>query len=125
MEGSMSSTNIVELYPSRLHAGGRNRTSFSWRPMLVTFVELGEPASLTVINIEDSERTLGDGYSIKRIYARPSRKPVTKRLSDLLPWFSKFPETGLGRIKPKDGDLGIQIEDRIRRKHFAAINELQ
>lgn len=72
-------------------------------PTVVTFDNIKNPNSIRVVDVENSSKTLGDGYEIKRVSIELTNEDVTHRIRGVLPWLSKYPEPSiLGRLKSGD-----------------------
>jgi hypothetical protein len=72
-------------------------------PTVVTFDNVKDPNSIHVVDVENSTKTLGDGYEIKRASIELTNEDITHRIRDVLPWLSNYPEpTVLRRLKSGD-----------------------
>lgn len=62
-------------------------------PLLVTFDDVGDPASLKRVSVDDISKTFGAGYRLKSINLSITDEPVTKGVIEkVLPWLA-----GIGR----------------------------
>ncbi|MXP30135.1 hypothetical protein GRI58_15100 [Porphyrobacter algicida] len=82
----------------------RSKLSFTLRradyPMLVTFADLNDPASVKRVDPSDLAASFGNGFSLKRINVQITNDRVTTGIEKRLGWLSKYPEPSLD---PKHG----------------------
>jgi hypothetical protein len=72
-------------------------------PTVVTFNNLKDPSSIQVVDVKNSSKTLGNGYEIKRVSIELTNDDITRRIKNVLPWLTQYPEpTVLRRLKSGD-----------------------
>lgn len=64
-------------------------------PMLVTFGDLADPASVTRVDPGDLAASFGEGVAIRRITVQLTDDPVTTGIEERLGWLSEHPEPRL------------------------------
>ncbi|MFC6488547.1 hypothetical protein [Nitratireductor sp. GCM10026969] len=68
-------------------------------PMLVTFEDVNDPASVKRVDPEDLSATFGQGYALRRITVGTTEEEVTSGNIELvLRWLGEYPEPALGPI---------------------------
>jgi hypothetical protein len=66
-------------------------------PMLVTFGDIADPASVTLVDPADLAASFGPGVRLKSVTLEVTDEPVTRpKLDTLLSWLGPFPEPALG-----------------------------
>ncbi|MEP3436528.1 MAG: hypothetical protein ABJN75_07095 [Hoeflea sp.] len=66
-------------------------------PLLVTFADIDDPASVARVDPDDLAATFGPGYTLSSITLAITDEPVTKgRVEAVLGWLSEYPEPKLG-----------------------------
>ena len=88
-------------------------------PMLVTFGNIDDPASVERVDPDDLAFTFGDGVSLKRITVQVTDDPVTTGIEQRLGWLGNIREMNLSNEDfPEDfpvGDFsGIFQKDTMR-----------
>ena len=69
------------------------------QPMLVTFEDINDPASVKQVDPNDLASTFGAGYALKEITLEITDEPVTKgKVEEVLEWWSSY------KNKQLDGD---------------------
>lgn len=71
-------------------ATGRGLPERSAYPMLVTFSDLGDPASVERVDPDDLAASFGDGVRLKRVTVQMTDDPVTTGITTRLPWLITF-----------------------------------
>lgn len=75
-------------------------------PMLVTFGDLADPASVRLVDASNLAASFGEGVSLKRITVQITDDPVTTGIKERLEWLSEYPEPSLDATHgPKDFSL--------------------
>jgi hypothetical protein len=81
-------------------------------PVMVTFEDLSNPASVQKIDPTDLAATFGDGVRLVSVSLTRTRAPVTQgTIARLLPWIGPYPEPTLipGDGRSKDIPFGMRI----------------
>ena len=79
-------------------AGGEGVVAPENYPMLVTFKDITNPASVERVDPADLEASFGKGYRLKSISVQITDDPVTVGIRKRLGWFSNVKESGGGLI---------------------------
>ena len=58
-------------------------------PMLVTFADLADPTSVTLVDPDDLAATFGEGVALRRITVEMTDDPVTEGIEERLGWLSE------------------------------------
>jgi hypothetical protein len=86
-------------------------------PMLVTFGDLDDPASVERVDPDDLAATFGEGVSLKRITVQVTDDPVTSGIGQRLGWLNRTKGTLLSR--PRDTPIGqLPIEYQVGKISF-------
>ncbi|MCP4097481.1 MAG: hypothetical protein GY748_14685 [Planctomycetaceae bacterium] len=86
-------------------------------PLLVTFTDINDPASVKKIDPDDLAASFGPGYSLKSITLEITDEPVTKgAVEKVLGWLGKIK----GRIKPSNKKYADELttEEMLYRNDF-------
>jgi hypothetical protein len=65
---------------------------FDWLPTLVTFSDLKDPNTSTVIQPDKLADSFGEGYNLNSVKISLSNEPITQDLDQVLPWLSAMKE---------------------------------
>lgn len=88
-------------------------------PLLVTFADINDPASVARVDPDDLAASFGPGYALSSITLAITDEPVTKGpVEAVLGWLSKYPEPSVvPQIDPKDFSFEAKLRhgDFIRR----------
>lgn len=93
---------------------GFRRKPVSAYPILVTFDDLVDPASVKRVNPDDLETTFGDGISLKRITVQITDDSVTTGIQELLPWLGQIKSSDLTQSDLPDGIPAGEFSDVFR-----------
>ena len=83
----------VEIPPSRL-------------PTLVTFSDINDPKSVTLVQPDDLAATFGPGVSLKKATIEVISEPLTRRIEAKLPWLSGLKYSDM--LKENEKNLGFE-----------------
>lgn len=75
---------VISLYPTAPDTSGLANTSPT--PMLVTFKDIKNPASLEGVDSGDLEVSFGGGYRLKSVSVQAANAPLTIEIMKRLPW---------------------------------------
>ncbi|HBM06154.1 MAG TPA: hypothetical protein DD369_11230, partial [Erythrobacter sp.] len=76
-------------------------------PMLVTFGDLDDPASVERVDPDDLAATFGEGVRLKRITVQITDDPVTSGIEQRLGWLGNIREMNLSNEDfPEDFPVG-------------------
>ena len=64
-------------------------------PMLVTFRDLADPASVEAVNPADFASVFGPGYALRRITVQVTEENFAPSLQERLRWLGRYPEPSL------------------------------
>lgn len=64
-------------------------------PMLVSFGDVADPASVRLVDPDDLAASFGEGVSLRRITVQMTDDPVTTGIEKRLGWLSEYPEPRL------------------------------
>lgn len=88
-----------------------------WAPVVATFMDPDEPASLQAVTKENIDEIFGPGYSIKKVSLQITDEPVTKGdISNKLPWIANWK----GPFAPKTNDVAMR-DFEMKRANAGAI----
>lgn len=74
-------------------------------PILVSFADITEPASVFEVDPADLSAAFGAGYALEQITLEITDEPVTEGIKNLLSWLSEYPEPGLCEPTRLPGDI--------------------
>lgn len=75
-------------------------------PLLVTFADVKDPASVRRVDPADLEATFGPGYRLNSITMTITDEPVTKgKVEEVLGWLSSYPERKLSPATGRTTDI--------------------
>jgi hypothetical protein len=80
-------------------------------PMLVTFGDESDPASVARVDPDDLAATFGENYELGRVTVELTDDPVTTGIEERLPWLSDYPEPSLSPDHgPRDFSLPATLK---------------
>ena len=85
MQGLRGEQTIPRRWPHE-----RGRKDSSAYPMLVTFGDLADPASVALVDPDNLAASFGEGYALKRISVMLTDDPVTEGIGERLGWLSDY-----------------------------------
>ena len=83
--------------PATLGRINRALEGMSGRPMLVTFGDVSDPASVQRVDPDDLAASFGEGVSLRRITVQMTDDPVTTGIDERLRWLGRVKEIGLNQ----------------------------
>jgi hypothetical protein len=92
-DAMLANHSVIELpatFPDVGHI--RNRSAY---PMLVTFGDLADPASVALVDPDDLAASLGPGVALRRITVQMTDDPVTTGIQQRLEWIGHIQEMDL------------------------------
>jgi hypothetical protein len=89
----------------------RRRTAFTddQMPTFVTFTDINEPKTLLRVSPQRFEIVLGSGIRLKDVYVEPSRDPITRSITQRLPWLKTLPRGWNLRSESRDADTYTEL----------------
>lgn len=79
-------------------------------PMLVTFRDLADPASVQAVNLADFASVFGPGYALRRITVQITDINFASSLQERLRWLGRYPEPSLNpNHDPRDFSLSARL----------------
>jgi hypothetical protein len=81
-------------------------------PDLVTFADINDPKSVTAVDPDNLEATLGPGVKWKRVTLEVTDEPVTTGIGKKLPWLASYIDRMLDGHRPgqpSDGSLASKM----------------
>lgn len=81
-------------------------------PMMVTFADIADPASVALVDPADLAASFGPGVRLKSVVLEVTEEPVTEgRVEGVLGWLGPYPETRLrSTVAPTDFSPVAQID---------------
>ncbi|WP_299866291.1 hypothetical protein [uncultured Hoeflea sp.] len=97
----------VETAPALADMRASRELSPKQYPLLVTFADINDPASVTRVDPDDLAAIFGPGYALSSITLEITDEPVTKgRVEAVLGWLGDIK----GRIKPTDKKYADELD---------------
>ncbi|WP_275069010.1 twin-arginine translocation signal domain-containing protein [Nitratireductor alexandrii] len=86
------------LYPKIASFRGVREVAREAYPLLVTFTDIADPATVRRVDPDDLVDTFGPGVALKRVTLEITDEAVTEgEVEAVLRWLGEYPETPLGR----------------------------
>ena len=92
--------------PATLGHINRALEGMSGRPMLVTFGDVSDPASVQRVDPDDLAASFGEGVSLRRITVQMTDDPVTTGIEERLEWLPRIADAGGGLVPMVRNELG-------------------
>jgi hypothetical protein len=112
-EGRVISAKLFgEVEAKRGRAAGVILVPEQQYPLMVTFADLAEPASVKLVDPNDIAATFGPGVRLKAVTLEVTDEPVTEgRVKAVLGWLGPYPETRLRpHVSPTDFSPEAQLD---------------
>ena len=90
LDAALVDRRVVELHPKP-----NSIPEQSGYPMLVTFLDIADPASVKLVDSADLAASFGSGVQLKRTTVEMTNDPVTTGIKKRLRWLGNYPEPRL------------------------------
>jgi hypothetical protein len=103
---------------------GAHRITSNDLPVLVTFADVDDPASVTIVDPNELEATLGAGVSWNEITLEITDEPITTGIEQKMPWLAHYYDKNL-RLDGSDHGAVRKLSNELGWECFVFSNELR